>query len=393
MSQTAFLEHVVHSPITNLPGHINDSLTLRAVLVFQHYGVADVVEKCSACGKAAQLAQRSRGTFDWVCSKSGHNHMQEPMATSGILAHIPQSSWMAFLNFIALLKLGRPLHDIYDEILCAHGPNIKPQTMISWRVLYQSQIEQKNEQGGLLKIGKPGDVIVIDETSIGVHAEDGFSIAPKGIRKFSPQVRTGRRDRKSVKKRILKRLPARTVWRASCKRPAAMKRSPALKKRPAARDRQTDKRSNGKLLWAAVVVGNGQVVYTHKDHTKKFTFRIRPKKSEAIKGKPRGFEEIRDTFKLRLNRRTKPVFDKWHGTKKAASELGFKFAKPINHSVEYRDRETGFHSNDIESENNRLKHWCRVRYSRLLISEGDLHEYAYYINVGSSVEAIMKALR
>ena len=54
--------------------------------------------------------------------------------------------------------------------------------------------------------------------------------------------------------------------------------------------------------------------------------------------------------------------------------------------------ETGWHSNDIESENNRLKHWSRVRYSALKISELDMHEYAYYVNAGDTMADVMLGL-
>ena len=68
------------------------------------------------------------------------------------------------------------------------------------------------------------------------------------------------------------------------------------------------------------------------------------------------------------------------------------FLPPINHSLEFRGRQTSFHSNDIDSDNNRMKHWSRVRYSRLLLSEGDMHEYVFYVNVGKDVASIMNAL-
>ena len=64
----------------------------------------------------------------------------------------------------------------------------------------------------------------------------------------------------------------------------------------------------------------------------------------------------------------------------------------MNHSVRIRDRVTGFHSNDIESENDRLKHWSRVRYGRLQLCELDLNEYAYYVNEGSSIRVIAGGL-
>ena len=108
---------------------------------------------------------------------------------------------------------------------------------------------------------------------------------------------------------------------------------------------------------------------------------------------PRGMEEIRDTLKMCIKKGTKLVFDKWEATKSAAKKLGYDYAPPINHSVEFRNSATGFHSNDVESENNRLKHWSRVRYCKLSLSELDMHEYAYYVNVGSTMKDVMAAIK
>ena len=52
------------------------------------------------------------------------------------------------------------------------------------------------------------------------------------------------------------------------------------------------------------------------------------------------------------------------------------------HSAGWRDAATGFHTNDAESENNRLKTASRKRNGRLLIKPLDLYEYAFYTNVG-----------
>ena len=95
---------------------------------------------------------------------------------------------------------------------------------------------------------------------------------------------------------------------------------------------------------------------------------------------------------MRIKKGSFLVFDKWGGTVKAVKELGFKHAPPVNHSKEFRDRATGFHSNDIESENQRLKHWSRIRYGRLMLSELDVHEYAYYVNVGHTMHLVFQGL-
>ena len=133
-------------------------------------------------------------------------------------------------------------------------------------------------------------------------------------------------------------------------------------------------------------------MFTHGNKKKRFTFRFLPRKDDAIMGKPHGFEEIRDTIKARIRPGSILVSDKWKSTVKAVNHLGYNHPPAINHGVEFRDRATGFHSNDIESENNRIKHWSRVRYGRLSLDELDLHEYAFYINVGRDMKTICKYL-
>ena len=153
-----------------------------------------------------------------------------------------------------------------------------------------------------------------------------------------------------------------------------------------------DPRSNGKWLWAAVAVGKGTELFTHENGKKLFTFRFLPKRADAKDDKPRGFHEIKDTIEKCINKGSFLVYDKWPSTVKAVRSLGYQHAPPINHSKEFRDRGTCFHPNAMESENNRFKHWSRVRYGRLQLTELDMHEYAYYVNVGQSMDAVMRSL-
>jgi hypothetical protein len=297
---------------------------------------------------------------------------------------------MDLLNFIVLLRLGRPLHEIYAEIQKAYG-NVADQTTRLWRERYQQKLWDTNLTQGLLMSGGKDEYVVLNETLVDVHTDDGFSsIAPKGIGKFSPAVRTGTRMRRAVRRRIAKTLLGRTIR----KKPASkLQKKPArlVTKRPSGkRGTRNDPISNGRRLWAAATVGKGEEVYTHANGKIKFTFDFLPKKADARRGKPRGLDEIRNTLATRARRGSMLIFDGWKSTKTPARRLGFQHVPPINHSLEFRDRETRFHSNDIESENNRLEHWSRVRYSRLSLSELDLHEYTYYVNVGNTMEAIMK---
>ena len=107
-------------------------------------------------------------------------------------------------------------------------------------------------------------------------------------------------------------------------------------------------------------------------------------------------------IKKHIKSKTFLVFDKWQGTVKAVKDLGYKSAPPINLSKGFRDRQTGFHSNDVESENNRMKRFLRKRYGKLCLGRYknlsndtvlDLYEYVFRVNVGHSIDTYMMALR
>ena len=155
-----------------------------------------------------------------------------------------------------------------------------------------------------------------------------------------------------------------------------------------------------------------------------FTFKVLPRKDTAPDGKPRGLRSIRATIRDRIHKGAFVVFDKWRSSVSAVTQLGYKHAPAVNHSAGWRDRTTGFHSNDIESEFNRLKLFIRGRYGALHFSydnaprpansdldnpmpdnegpdssegyanldEGDLHEYTFYTNVGQDMGTVMYAL-
>ena len=86
------------------------------------------------------------------------------------------------------------------------------------------------------------------------------------------------------------------------------------------------------------------------------------------------------------------VYDKWAATIAAVRQLGYAHSPPVDHSKGFRDRSTGFHSNDIESENARFKAWSRKRYGKLQLEELDLCEYAFYVNVSNAFDDVLSAL-
>ena len=118
-------------------------------------------------------------------------------------------------------------------------------------------------------------------------------------------------------------------------------------------------------------------------------------------GKTRGWKEIKEAFTTRLAKGSILVFDKWQATIAAAKRVGYKRCPPVNHSLCFRDRDSGFHSNDIESENNKIKQWLRARYGALKLGRTknldcdtilDLSEYVYRANIGDVIKDFLRAM-
>ena len=357
-SQTAFLAHVVLASVA-FPSHLPDSWHARALVVFLHYGLVQTVKECPVCKGPVHIQSRiTKGcsTLTWTCTRLGHKHLDKSVNGFGILKKVSINNWMPFLNLLVLFWLERAWRDIVIEMQDAYG-NIKEHTLTSWRRLAQSVIKKYIDVVNGWVIGSENVVVVIDESVIGWNKD-----APKGIRKFSPARRTGLRSRRAVRKRILKRLPAKTLWKkpagAVMKKPAgAVMKKPSstscgtVMKKPASKvsvqGTEKDPRANGRWMWAAVAVGKGSQLYTHENGLKTFTYKFLPNKSLAQDGKPRGLKEIRSVLQERVAKGSFLVFDKWRSTVAAVKQLGYKSAPPVDHSSGFRDQDTGFHSNDI----------------------------------------------
>ena len=404
-SNTAFVTHIVQQPLI-MPETLDDNVTVRAIAVFLRYGVANSVSKCNKCGGKVRLEMRtSRGwtTYGWTCCASGHKHMEEQVNVHGFLVHIPINSWMPFLHYINLLRLGRNNAEANQELTAGYG-NMSRHTFTAWRSLYQQALGKALPELDAVQVGGRNEVVVMDETVVGVHAKDGWSLNTKGIGKRGATARrASRRTTKSlVLKGHLKRLPARTIGRGeqaqskSCnlrKKPAAatVVKKPAghVFKKPAA---QRNLKNNGRWLWLAIAVGKGKTVYTHANKLKRVSYRLLPCASDAQHRKPRGFAELSDTIVERVRKGSFLVYDGWKSTEAAVQANGYKHAPPVIHEGMYRDATTGFHTNDAESENFRVKRWSRHRYGRLSLTVDDMDEYVFYTNVGEGVAAVMKGL-
>jgi hypothetical protein len=406
-SQSAFLAHVANAPI-DFPKPFFDTPATRAMGIFANFGLIKKYSNCfvRGCHSKAVLSGSRRSdnnnvAYKWLCATMGAKHMQECVVGLGLLEKIKIGGWMPFLNVIVLLRLGKPLQDIYQEVKASWG-NIDEKTFRTWRQLYQQGLQNANEELDLLKIGgaRPQQLVVIDESHIGVLKEDGEeAMCHSGISKGAPRVRSTSRASPAVMKRIAATLPARTLWKGAHnlrKRPAAkpstmkVMNKKVMKKK--AMKKKIDARSSGRWLWAAVSVGYGRTRFTHGNQLKRFTWKILPHKDNAIEGKPKGKPEIVKAMREYIHKGSKLIFDGWRASESAAKELGFAYAPPVVHEVCWRDVQNGWHSNDIESEFSRLKTWSRRRYGKLSITELDLHEYTFYVNAGNDMSTIMNGL-
>ena len=105
-----------------------------------------------------------------------------------------------------------------------------------------------------------------------------------------------------------------------------------------------------------------------------------------------------------INAGTFLVSDKWPSTEPAAAKAGLSVVGQVNHNHTFRDADTGFHSNDIESEFGRFETWARKKFCYIRMcskrTEQDkrehmsrqLAEYVYYTTVGRGMDDIMLAM-
>lgn len=405
-TDTDFVARIIQQPL-QMPPSIPDNLTVRAIAVFVRFGVAAVVPECPTCGGNVKFEARSSRewtTYGWTCASVGHKHFEGQINCYGLLQSIPINSWMPFLHLINSLRLEKVWGHIVRELQAGYG-NIKDDTFRSWRLLFQRQLAASLVPLDALMVGGDHYTTVCDETVVGVNADDGWVLETRGINKGGARqqrTRPWRMTKMLTKKNILKKHPARTVYNnqmivpgthtlrkrpSSNERPVARKRPAASLKRPAA-----NLKNNGKWLWVAVDVGCRKNPLTHANGGKRVTYRLLPRKSDAIDAMPRGLAEIKATLQSRVREGSFLVFDGWLSTRSAARALGYDCAPPVVHEDGYRDPKTGFHTNDVESENARIKRWNRARYGRLNVIADEMDEYIFYTNVGSDMASVFKGL-
>ena len=399
-SDTHFRHYMLQRQVLDEDGQ-NVSLTLRSIAVFLRTGIVLGMHKCAECSGPTRL-ECSKSSSDGgvryrrTCRTSGHKHMNHSVNSCSFLSKVNINNWMPFLRIMNMLRLGLPWVRITDEMRAGYG-NVKDDTMLGWRRLYQGSLGKALVNTNQMKVGGANHTVVIDECLVGTHPEDRWSLGNRGINKngaHEQERADARHEATSMKvaKGSMKVFPARTIKKgerkalrsfALIKRPAAsfsshmkrpsasvsMKRpsaSGSMKrpsasgciKRPSAHRRPlrilkkpaANLKLNGKWLWLAVCVGRGNQVFTHENGLKKITYRLLPRTSQAVNNKPRGLYEIRDTLLSRIHKKSVLVFDGWTATTKAADQLGYA-------------------------------HPPSVKHGRLHIEESDMQEYMFYVNV------------
>ena len=409
-----------------------DCLSLRAYLVFARLNAVVTYKKCVGCKGPCRLVQVSRTdtikqscqTY-WTCkSWQKFDCWRVSVCHDGILSKLKTNSWFPFLQMIIMMKEDTRMKVIYKDLEQAYG--LHQTTVDDMKALHLDTLKKYIDEVDGAYIGAKSAIIVCDETA--VSKDIPTSGKPKG---FKPKARGPLSRRNPFLKKVL---PARTIWKkmptAVLKKPAAvMKRPATVLKKPAALIKRPatvmkkpataptrfykgvvgtdkDKRSNTRWAWIGVeVAGADKVKKSHKLGNKRVTIGLLPRKADAVRGKPRGEESLQKQFEERVRPGSHVVCDEWKSTPKAAAAGKSKVVGSVAHRSGFRNRKTGYHSNDAESEVGRFKLFMKVRNSYVrttnATTEGakDVHlqrviaEYMFYTNVGRSTEDIMKAYR
>jgi hypothetical protein len=323
-----------------------------------------------------------------------------------------------------MMKADYRVEKIYSELLPTVSHN---HTIDAWKYAYWDALSQylreRNEPGCGITVGGPRERVVFDEGNFGVNA---------GISK-GPQQPHGQRN----EKRIARKMPAQTIWKRNATpkqrqwirkfiRTSRGGKTVVTRKKPAGcapmkgvkAGTRRDKRTKGSL-WVFCAVEVGSVREGRKTHgagTKRSVFSMLPDSTKAEDGKPRGWKSLKKVIKTHIKRKSHLVKDGWRGSTTAVEmcrDMGYKWLPPVIHQKHFRDPKTGLHTNDAESEINRVKQWMRKKYHRLCsrartVRDGNgdeevetsphtlqckLDEFMFLKNVGNEMSTIMRALQ
>ena len=155
-----FVSNVFKTPL-KLPDGLEDTPMLRAILVFIKYNVVPFVGKCAKCKANATLRYRKdRGVYQWVCSKKGHNHLEQSVGGLGVLKTLLVSSWPTFLFTVAMLHMREPWEHIVRDASALFG-TLSPNTLIKYRRVYQESLRLE-----IYMEGAPASIRHLHRTSL-----------------------------------------------------------------------------------------------------------------------------------------------------------------------------------------------------------------------------------
>ena len=157
-----------------MPDKLSDTHILRAAAIFARYGVLHIPAVCPRCKHCIVLRERYKDgwvTYYFTCSTGGKTHFEASLNSHGILQKVIVGRWMAFLFYLVQLNMkNRSLVAMRDETLEAFG-SISNITLLRWRNMFQLSLKKVCEETDDLMVGARNEVVVIDETTIGAHAD------------------------------------------------------------------------------------------------------------------------------------------------------------------------------------------------------------------------------
>ena len=177
------------------------------------------------------------------------------------------------------------------------------------------------------------------------------------------------------------------------KKPAShLTQKPACRKKPSARlpPAKRPKKKNLKAIGLEALAWDTN--FSHENGCKRVTYQILRAFKNVMKGKPRGFDEIRATVQSDVQKgHTWCLMVGLPGGK--SRSFWSSICSPPKHERHFRDPRTGFHTNNAESENSRVKTWTRQRYGKLHLNEIEMDEYIFYVDAGSSASKSVSGTR
>ena len=211
-SMGGFLQFAMRQPVV-LENDLPDTPLTRTLLILRYYGAVAKIPKCPVCKGLVVLAFRNERYVD-KCTRT-HKCWEARVKGYGAFDHVNKSGWPALLLITLHMCLDDSWQTTCREVQALLG-SMDAVTLTTYRRNMQTALKATLIEEGGLMIGGPNIVTVIDETLMGEYHGVGSKKqqgVPQGMKAH------GNATRRRPGSHILRREPARTVW----KKPSAMK--------------------------------------------------------------------------------------------------------------------------------------------------------------------------